>query len=95
MYESPIKLIMNETTRRLGVECENAVIKAALEMGIDIDGEELLKALQYDRGQYMKGYNDAILVVISEITLWATATDNCGKDMSELVSRIKGLMWEL
>ena len=30
-------------------------------MGLDVDREELLKALKYDRGQYEKGYADGFL----------------------------------
>lgn len=38
-------------------ELEGAVIRAVESVDIHVDPEELLKALQYDRGQYQKGYD--------------------------------------
>jgi len=37
---------------------DNDCLKAVQEYGITVDKEELIKALQYDRGQYEKGYAD-------------------------------------
>lgn len=56
MYESPINIIQGEMQMQL----EGEVYKAIQKVGVDVDKEELLKALQYDREQYKKGYNDAI-----------------------------------
>lgn len=38
-------------------ELEAAVMRAVESVGIHVDREELLKALQYDRDQYQKGYD--------------------------------------
>ena len=56
MYESPINQILGE----LQTTYENNCIKAVQSYGFDVNKEELLKALQYDRNQYEKGYSDAI-----------------------------------
>lgn len=45
MYQSPIEIIHGE-------------LKMQLRVGVNVDKEELLKALRYDRGQYDKGYED-------------------------------------
>ena len=37
------------------------------EYGIEVDKEELIKALNYDRNQYEKGYNDALDKIRAEI----------------------------
>ena len=37
---------------------DNEILKAVQNVGVNVDKEELLKALQYDRGQYQKGYDD-------------------------------------
>ena len=52
MYVSPI---------HVKDKCDNAVFRAVQEVGIEVDKDELLKALQYDRGQYEKGYSDGRL----------------------------------
>lgn len=54
MYEEPIKLI--ETQMR--TEIENEIFRAIKEVGVDVNKEELEKALRYDRRQYSKGYKD-------------------------------------
>lgn len=53
-YESPIELIVNE----LQTQMEGDVLKAVQNYGINVNKEELLKALDYDRDQYRKGYED-------------------------------------
>lgn len=60
MYESPINKIMTDIQSRL-VEAENGelTLKVKESIGYDIDKEELVKALQYDRDQYDKGFRDA------------------------------------
>ena len=54
MYESPIGVIYGEITTSI----ENEIYKAVQDVGILVNKEELLKALQYDRDQYDKGYLD-------------------------------------
>ena len=55
MYESPIALTAEEIQSIL----EDEVLKVTKKIGIDVDKDELIKALKYDRGQYEKGYADA------------------------------------
>ena len=60
MYESPINLYVQETIRKMESEREDAITaKISESIGIDINKDELIKALQYDRQQYHKGYADA------------------------------------
>ena len=56
MYESPITII----TGQMKYEIENEIYRAVQEVGVSVDKEELIKALQYDREQYIKGYTDGI-----------------------------------
>lgn len=53
-YTSPI----TEYLGQMRIEHENAVLKAIQEFDISIDKDELIKALQYDRDQYRKGFID-------------------------------------
>ena len=53
-YESPIRMIVGEIETKM----ENDTLTAIQRYGIDVDKEELIKALNYDRGQYDKGYRD-------------------------------------
>ena len=57
MYESPITLIATEVQMKM----ENDTLQAVQRYGIDVDKDELMKALNYDRGQYDKGFKDGVL----------------------------------
>lgn len=58
MYKSPIEKIYGEIQTQMVQEDENMVMKAIRKVGVNVDKEELIKALQYDRNQYTKGYED-------------------------------------
>lgn len=53
-YQSPIEIIMSN----MQMHMEGEICKAIQNIGINVDKDELLKALRYDRGQYQKGYAD-------------------------------------
>lgn len=53
-YKSPIDIIYGETLTSF----EEGVYKAVQKCGINVNKEELIKALEYDRSQYDKGYLD-------------------------------------
>lgn len=54
MYKSPIEII----TGQIKTNYDNAIYSAVQNVGINIDREELLKALEYDRGQYEDGFRE-------------------------------------
>lgn len=53
-WESPIEIIVNQMESAWMDETFRVIQK----VGIDVDRNELIKALQYDRNQYEKGYED-------------------------------------
>ena len=66
-YKSPINLVMGtpQTTVkeiRDGVTglIEKEVVNTLVKLRVNVDKDELIKALEYDRKQYEKGYADAI-----------------------------------
>ncbi len=54
MYKSPIELIYHG----MEMQIEKGIVKAVQKQDINVDKEELIRALEYDRGQYEKGYAD-------------------------------------
>lgn len=52
-YAPPVSLNLNDFQYAIG----DAVAKAIAKAGIQVNQEELLKALKYDRGQYKAGYD--------------------------------------
>lgn len=59
MYESPINVIYEQAKTRIEHKLDADVLTIVQNYGINVDKEELIRALQYDRQQYEKGYEDA------------------------------------
>jgi hypothetical protein len=59
-WESPIDTMVSDMEMKL----EGEVFRAVQRVGITVDKDELIKALEYDRGQYEKGYADAMATII-------------------------------
>lgn len=57
MYKSSVEIAREQIKTQIDNEI---LFRATQEIGINIDKDELLKALAYDRQQYEKGYNKAI-----------------------------------
>lgn len=56
-YTSPIRQAVSETIKRME---DTLMIEVTQTVGYDIDRDELIKALQYDRAQYDKGFADGM-----------------------------------
>lgn len=61
MYESPINLFVSDIAISIDKRIEEMTVNAIQNLGIEIDKDELIKALEYDRNQYEKGYRDGYL----------------------------------
>jgi hypothetical protein len=57
MYESPITITERFVNKAIE-QMESDILTATVEYGINVNKDELIKALQYDRNQYTKGYAD-------------------------------------
>ena len=54
MYKSPIEIIAG----KIQTQIEDEIYRAVQNVGINVDKEELLKALKYDRGQFEEGFRE-------------------------------------
>lgn len=54
MYKSPIEIING----KMQTQIDGDIYRAVQNVGINVDRTELLKALEYDRGQYDKGWEE-------------------------------------
>lgn len=64
-YESPItRIVADLQEQREEQEWNYLRCRITEKIGYGIDKDELIKALNYDRGQYEKGYRDAIRRII-------------------------------
>lgn len=67
MYECPVKFNFGDIQMQIVKQQENEVYMAVQKCGVDVDREELKRALKYDREQYEKGYEDAVKQVKEDI----------------------------
>ena len=61
-WESPIKM----WTTEVELQYENEVLNAISRLHIEVNKEELVRALNYDRHQYEQGYRDGKLSVMNK-----------------------------
>ena len=64
-YTSPISLFIEDLSTKMSNDMENAVMKATLKVNVTADRLELLRALEYDRGQYEAGEWDMFNLITS------------------------------
>lgn len=59
-WKSPIRVdtMVDDATKFISSKLEDDVWKAVLRCGIEVDKDELLRALRYDRDQWERGYED-------------------------------------
>ena len=57
MYESPIE-IYHRMVDDINEKTDELVVNACMEVGVNVNRDELIKMAKYDRGQYEKGYED-------------------------------------
>ena len=68
MYKSPIELIMDSSpVQEIRRDSEGLIVKALLNIGVNIDKDELIKLLEGDRGSYNQGYKDGYDAAITKI----------------------------
>lgn len=60
MYKSPIELSVCDIQAEINKKIDEQVYRCVKGVGVNVDKEELIKALMYDRKQYRKGYVDGI-----------------------------------
>ena len=63
MYQSPIDIVYKDIQMQVKEQADKQIYEAVQQCEISVDKDELIKALQYDRGQYEKGYRDALSVI--------------------------------
>jgi hypothetical protein len=63
MYEAPIQITYGQIKKMM----EDGVLRAVQSYGVKVDKPELLRALQYDRGQYEKGRQEGRAEVVHRI----------------------------
>lgn len=58
MYKSPIEIELNDIVSDAVGKADEYIVRFVQQAVVNVDKDELIKALDYDRGQYEKGWND-------------------------------------
>ena len=72
MYESPIEILVGKIQTKM----EDDLVKAVQSYHINVDKDELIKALRYDRDQYEKGYDDCRRSFLTKHGKWVREFPN-------------------
>lgn len=67
MYESPINLVVQGIETQMVQKEEQMILEAIRKCDVVVDKDELIKAINYDRNQYSKGYKDGVNDVLDKI----------------------------
>lgn len=82
-YESPIEVMFRDIENRIREQEENAITaEVSRQMCVNVDKDELMKALAYDRDQYHKGFADAERQY-HKIAHWRQTEEPCHWDTIE------------
>ena len=81
MYKSPIEII-HDIQSGLVMQTEDGILKAICKVGINVDRNELIRALEYDRDQYAKGYADGK----AEATQWIPCSETVDIPDHEIIA---------
>lgn len=68
MYKAPIELTHQYRLENLLEQEEGLIVKACVDVGVNVDKDELVKLLQGDRDSYNQGYKDGLQAAINMIT---------------------------
>lgn len=93
MYESPISEMVNDICLKMQDFHDAKVVEAVQNVGINVNKDELISALSYDRKQYDKGYADGIAtkkILITRINEWLDPDI----DQELALERIRAIIYE-
>lgn len=93
MYESPISEMVDDICLKMQNYHDGQVMKAVQNIGINVNKDELIRALSYDRKQYDKGYADGIAtkkILITRINEWLDPDI----DTELALERIRAIIYE-
>lgn len=88
-YESPITVVYDNLRQQF----EDHVFKIAQDIIVDVDKDELIMALNYDRGQYDKGYKDGMKALAQRVYSIIRDTDMSDYQKYKIESKIRHILY--
>ena len=69
MYNSPIEMLITDIQHQIVEQQDEQIYQAVLTCITNVDKQELIRALQYDREQYDRGFADGYMAAKGELVL--------------------------
>lgn len=88
MYESPIRLLVQQLETSIREQQEKQIFEAVQKCGVDVDRDELIKALAYDRAQYAQGYSDGR----ADAQRWISVEESMPENVDDVLVWVGGLV---
>jgi len=85
-YKSPVQLITNQMQTKL----EGQILEAIQNVGVVVDKEELIKAMNYDRDQYASGFENGYNKAIDDYKQSIETLEKAYKDRNYAAYQLKG-----
>ena len=94
MYKSPIDIFTQTANivKKMHEKQDEYVYQCVLKTGVNVDKEELIKALKYDREQYSKGYTDGINEFAERLRALMTRKDFYPVFFKNILNEVKAEM---
>jgi hypothetical protein len=88
-WESPVT-ITQEIAQKIASDTDDYIMSAILETGVVVNKEELIKAMNYDRDQYKKGYCDGFNTAVEMTWTSAELLEEHISELNEILKKLKG-----
>ena len=88
-WESPVT-ITQEIASQIARAADDYIMSAILETGVVVNKEELIKAMNYDRDQYNKGYCDGFNTAVEMEWTSAELLEEHIAELNEILKKLKG-----
>lgn len=84
MYESPIHIQVSKILDEIREELDTYIWRQVQDVGVDVDRNELYRALSYDRDQYSKGFADGVESCQKTIESLQTALNHAQDELKHM-----------
>ena len=91
MYKSPIEITrtVDDIVTKMNEAQDEYITHACMSIGVNVDKDELVKALAYDRHQYEKGYVDGHMDGLNEHR-WIPVDERLPEEGDEVLVTVEG-----
>jgi hypothetical protein len=88
-WESPIT-ITQEISSKIARDTDDYIMSAIYKTGVVVNKEELIKAINYDRDQYNKGYCDGFNTAVEMEWTSADQLEEHIAKLTEILKKLRG-----